>query len=56
MQNHFDVEDGPLIAYSSGLHIYEQYFKIVDMLNVDKIKIGVQAIKDKEKFLSEKGI
>ncbi len=56
LQNHFDVEDGPLIAYSSGLHIYEQYFKIVDMLNVDKIKIGVQAIKDKEKFLSEKGI
>jgi len=33
----FPVQDGKIIAYSSGLHIYEMYFPIVDMLNVDKI-------------------
>lgn len=30
-------EDGPIIAFSDGLHIYEQYFPLVNMLNVDKI-------------------
>ena len=33
----FDAEDGRLIAFSSGLHIYEQYFDLVNNLNVDKI-------------------
>jgi thymidylate synthase len=32
----FPVEDGPVIAYSSGAHIYEQYFPIVNLLNVHK--------------------
>ena len=32
------VEDGEIIAYSSGLHIYEMYFDLVNMLNVDKIQ------------------
>ena len=32
----FPVEDGPIIAYSSGAHIYEQYFPIVNMLNAHK--------------------
>lgn len=32
----FSVEDGPIIAYSSGAHIYEQYFPIVNSLNVHK--------------------
>jgi len=31
------VLDGPLIAYSDGLHIYEQYFEIVNSLNINKI-------------------
>lgn len=35
----FDVVDGDLIAFSDGLHIYEQYFSLVNVLNVDKIKI-----------------
>jgi thymidylate synthase len=30
----FPVEDGPIIAYSSGAHIYEQYFPLVNLLNV----------------------
>lgn len=32
----FNVEDGPLTAYSSGAHIYEQYFPIVNLLNAHK--------------------
>ena len=34
----FPCEDGELIAYSSGLHIYEQYFDLVNLLNVKKIE------------------
>lgn len=34
----FPVEDGQLIAYSSGAHIYEQYFGIINQMNVDKIE------------------
>lgn len=30
----FPVEDGPIIAYSSGAHIYEMYFPVVNQLNV----------------------
>jgi len=32
----FPVEDGSITAYSSGAHIYEQYFPIVNILNVHK--------------------
>ncbi len=35
----FKVDDGPIVAYSSGAHIYEQYFSLVDCLNVDKIAV-----------------
>lgn len=33
----FDVVDGPLVAYSDGLHIYSEYYDLVNRLNVDKI-------------------
>jgi len=33
----FEVQDGPLVAYSDGLHIYEQYFPLVNTLNIDKL-------------------
>ena len=33
-----DLEDGELICYSSGGHIYDHNFDLVNMLNVDKIK------------------
>lgn len=35
----FPVEDGQLICYSSGAHLYEQYFPLVNELCVDKIII-----------------
>ena len=34
----FLVEDGPIVIYSSGAHIYEQYFPIVNQLCVDQIE------------------
>ncbi|MEW5920117.1 MAG: thymidylate synthase [Bacillota bacterium] len=34
----FEVQDGPIVAYSDGLHIYEQYFPLVNVLNIDKIE------------------
>lgn len=33
IENEFPVLDGKIIAYSSGLHLYEQYFGLVKMLN-----------------------
>jgi len=50
------VEDGKLIAFSDGLHLYDQYFQIVDTLNVDKVQVGAQALRDKAMWLTEKGI
>jgi thymidylate synthase len=47
-----EIEDGEIICYSDGLHIYDQYFETVDMLNVDKIKVSAEALRDKEKFNS----
>lgn len=32
------LDDGPIVAYSDGAHIYEQYFDFVDCLNVQKIR------------------
>ncbi len=32
----FPVKDGSITAYSSGAHIYEQYFPIVNILNAHK--------------------
>ena len=50
IKDHMEVEDGPIIAYSDGLHIYEQYFSLANALNIDKIIIsdGIQV--DKEQF------
>jgi thymidylate synthase len=35
----FEVDDGQIIAYSSGGHIYEQYFPIVNQMNIHQIEI-----------------
>lgn len=35
----FPIKDGKLIAYSSGLHLYSQYFPLVNQLNVNKINL-----------------
>jgi thymidylate synthase len=50
-----DVTDGPLIGMSDGLHIYDQYFEICDVLNVDKIQVGAQALADKAEFVDKHG-
>ncbi len=39
MHLNFPVEDGKIIAYSSGLHIYEMYFPVINQLHVNKIKL-----------------
>jgi thymidylate synthase len=55
LNDHFPVKDGKIIAFSDGLHIYDMYFDIVDTLNVDKIKVGEQAKKDKDTYILEHG-
>jgi thymidylate synthase len=52
----FPCSDGPMICYSDGLHIYDQYFELVDALNVDKIQVGAEALKDKEDYIKEHGV
>ena len=44
------LTDGELIAYSDGLHLYEQYFDLVNILNIDKVKVEADTLKDKEEF------
>jgi thymidylate synthase len=45
-----DLVDGDLVAFSDGLHIYEQYFDIANVLNSDKISVAVEVLVDKEEF------
>ncbi len=45
-----EIADSELIAYSDGLHIYEQYFELVNKLNTSKIKIAENILRDKQKF------
>jgi len=52
---YFPVEDGSTFAYSDGLHIYEQYFDLVNQLNVDKININKMVTMDKIRYLSQHG-
>lgn len=52
----FPVVDGKIIAFSDGLHIYSQYFDIVNCLNVDKITVSEIAISDKLQYEKEFGI
>ena len=35
----FPITDGKIFAYSSGAHIYEQYFSLVNQLNAHKCEI-----------------
>ena len=50
LQEEMDIADGCIFAYSDGLHIYEQYFGLVDVLNVDKIKVCSEVLGDKLNF------
>ena len=40
MNKGFEVEDGPIVAFSDGVHIYEQYYPLVNNLNVDQIRLN----------------
>jgi len=51
----FPITDGSIIAYSDGLHLYEQYFSLVDCLNVDKINVDAAAQNDKIEYLQVNG-
>lgn len=53
LQDTIPVEDGHIFAYSDGLHLYEQYFDLVNVLNVHKVQIDEKALKDKEAFANE---
>jgi len=50
IEDKLEVKDGLIIAFSDGLHLYEQYFDLVNAFNMEKIKINKQVLKDKEKF------
>lgn len=52
----FPCEDGAIIAYSSGLHIYEQYFALADALNVNKIVVSPEALSEKQMYEAIHGI
>ncbi len=55
-KNGVPCEDGSIIAFSDGLHLYDMYFELVDALNIDKIKVGTQALADKAAFIVREGI
>jgi hypothetical protein len=44
------IKDGDLVAFSNGLHIYEQYFEIANCLNSDKIRVQSDVLDDKHEF------
>ena len=56
LEDFFPVVDGEIIAFSDGLHLYEQYFDLANKLNVDKIQIADSAAMDKLEFLRENGV
>lgn len=56
IENTFPVEDGQIIAFSDGTHIYEMYFDVVNCLNVDKISISDSALQDKQNYIINEGI
>ena len=55
IEDSLPVIDGKIIAFSDGLHIYSQYFDLVDCLNVDKIKVGEKALQDREEYIKIHG-
>jgi len=50
LQENMKVEDGGIIAHSSGLHIYEQYFDLVNMMNIEQIEVSSDVMADKISF------
>lgn len=50
IKDELGIKDGSLIAYSAGLHLYEQYFDLANTLNIDKVEVGEEVMFDKERF------
>ena len=50
MSNDTGFPTGKIIAFSDGLHLYEQYFSLVDLLSVEKVSISSEAAADKGKY------
>ena len=49
-QVELDISDGCIFAYSDGLHLYDQYFDLVNVLNIDKVKVSESVLNDKIEF------
>ena len=56
LQEYFSVELGKLICFSDGLHLYEQYFPIVDCLNVDKVVVDAEVTEKKQEYILHFGV
>lgn len=56
LSSHFPVNLGKLICFSDGLHLYEQYFPLSDMLNVEKIQVAPIAQLGKIAFEKRNGV
>ena len=52
----FSCEDGPIIANSDGLHIYSQYFDLVDALNTQKIQVDPKVLAEKMSYEKKYGV
>ncbi len=52
----FPCQDGSLIANSDGLHIYSQYFELVDALNTEKIQVDPKILAEKMKYEEIHGV
>jgi thymidylate synthase len=52
----FPCEDGPMIVFSDGAHIYEQYNDIISSLCVHKIEYSKDILEEKERFEKENGV
>ena len=53
IEDELGIQDGPIVAYSDGLHLYDQYFDLANDLNIEKIKVSKKALEDKEAFNRE---
>jgi thymidylate synthase len=53
LKDELEVEDGELIAYSDGLHLYDQYFDLVNVLNVESITVAKKILNDKIQYNKE---
>lgn len=56
LQESINIEDGKIIAFSDGLHLYEQYFDLVNLLNIEKVTVTEKVVTDKVNFFNKNGL